>query len=76
MLFAYEAPVTSSFTMSTVRTPLDIGFYDRSGRLVDRLLMTPCRFSDADCPSYRASGEYKYAIETLPGDLPRGDLSG
>jgi uncharacterized membrane protein (UPF0127 family) len=76
MLFVFDDSTSTAFTMSTVRTPLDIGFYDGEGRRVDRLRMQPCRFSESQCPLYRANGAFVYAIETLPGDLPRGELSG
>jgi uncharacterized membrane protein (UPF0127 family) len=74
MLFAYLEPVTFSFTMSTVPVALDIGFYDAHGRLVTKLRMEPCAGSDQECPSYRADDEFRYALETLAGDLPRGRL--
>ncbi|HEY8217586.1 MAG TPA: DUF192 domain-containing protein [Acidimicrobiia bacterium] len=76
MLFVFDAPTSTPFTMSTVRTPLDIGFYAADGHAVDRLRMEPCRFAASDCPLYRADGSFSYAIETLPGDLPFGRLSG
>jgi uncharacterized protein len=75
MLFAFEGPSSTGFTMSTVRTPLAIGFYGADGQPVDRLRMEPCRFSESRCPLYHARGEFSYAIETLPGDLPRGRLT-
>ena len=74
MLFAYTEDTLTSFTMSTVPVPLEIGFYDASGRVVDRLQMVPCEGTDADCPSYQPSGPFRYALETLEGDLPRGRL--
>jgi uncharacterized membrane protein (UPF0127 family) len=74
MLFAYDAPTATAFTMSTVPVPLDIGFYDARGRRVDKLRMEPCDGSDADCPLYSADGEFTYALETLAGDLPKGRL--
>jgi len=76
MLFVFDAPSRSAFTMSTVPVPLDIGFYDASGKVVDRLLMKPCPDAQSSCPLYRATGEFSYALETLKGDLPDGDLSG
>ncbi len=60
--------------MSTVRVPLDIGFYDARGRVVDHLRMEPCAGSDAECPSYEAHGRFTYALETLAGDLPEGRI--
>ena len=74
MLFAFPSPSTVGFTMSTVPVPLDIGFYDASGRVVDRLRMTPCAGTDQTCPVYRARGPFSYALETLAGRLPPGRL--
>lgn len=77
MLFVFGGPTQSSFTMSDVPVPLDIGFYDAAGRPVDRLLMQPCPDrSVSECPSYRSRGPYRYAVETLEGELPAGALSG
>ena len=76
MLFVFDAPTATAFTMSTVKTPLDIGFYDGRGRVVDRLQMQPCPLtSEALCARYQPSGSFSYALETLPGDLPHGRLA-
>ena len=76
MLFVFDGPTSSFFTMSDVPVPLDIGWYDAAGRLVDRTLMRPCpQRSPADCPVYQSKGAYRYALETLGGDLPDGSLS-
>ena len=75
MLFVFGAPTSTSFTMSTVPVPLDIGFYDAEGKVVDRLLMKPCPAAQAKCPLYTSSGPFTYALETLEGDLPAGPLS-
>lgn len=74
MVFAFDAPTGTGFTMSTVPVALDIGFYDSSGRVVDRIRMEPCAGSEAECPVYRASGPFVYALETLADELPRGRL--
>jgi len=74
MLFVFDEPTATTFTMSTVPVALDIGFYDSSGRVVDRLSMEPCAGSEAECPVYRASGPFVYALETLADELPRGRL--
>jgi uncharacterized membrane protein (UPF0127 family) len=75
MLFVFEGPTSSSFTMSDVPVPLDIGWYDAAGRPVDRTLMQPCpRRSPAECPVYQSKGAYRYALETLGGDLPSGAI--
>lgn len=77
MLFVFGGPTQSSFTMSDVPVPLDIGWYDAAGRPVDRLVMQPCPGrSVTECPSYRSRGPYRYAVETLQGGLPGGALSG
>ncbi len=75
MLFVFDAPTSTSFTMSTVPVALQIGFYDANGRLVDRLVMDPCDDVQSRCPLYSADGPFTYALETLEGDLPEGDLS-
>jgi uncharacterized membrane protein (UPF0127 family) len=77
MLFVFGTTIQGSFTMSTVPVPLDIGFYDASGRPVDRLVMQPCPDRPvSECPSYRSRAPYDYALETLEGQLPAGGLSG
>jgi uncharacterized membrane protein (UPF0127 family) len=76
MLFVFDGPTSTSFTMSTVKAPLAIGFYDRRGRVVDRLRMEPCPLtSEARCARYTPTGEFSYALETLVGDLPHGRLA-
>ncbi len=75
MLFVYEEPVQVAFTMSTVPVRLDIAFYDARGRVVTRLRMEPCTGSELECPLYPPEHEFRYALETLAGDLPRGRLS-
>lgn len=74
MLFVFDDPTSTSFTMSTVPVPLDIGFYDESGRRVAQLRMEPCAGAESECPSYSAGAEFRYALETLAGDLPDGRL--
>jgi uncharacterized membrane protein (UPF0127 family) len=76
MLFVFDEPTSSSFTMSDVPVPLDIGWYDSAGRPVDRLRMQPCPDrSVSECPAYSSRGSYSYAVETLGGELPNGALS-
>lgn len=76
MLFVFPSDTSTAFTMSTVPVSLDIGFYDASGSVVDRLLMKPCAGTDATCPRYVAKGLFRYALETTAGRLPRGALAG
>lgn len=74
MLFVYPGATTATFTMSTVPVALDIAFYDSDGRVVRRLRMKPCAGSDSTCPGYPSGGGFRFALETLGGDLPRGRL--
>jgi hypothetical protein len=76
MLFVFDKPTDTAFTMSTVPVILDIGFYDARGRVVDRLRMEPCPDAESDCPLYQPDGEFTYALETLADGLPRGRLTG
>jgi uncharacterized membrane protein (UPF0127 family) len=75
MLFVFDEPTSSGFTMSDVPVPLDIGWYDAKGQPVDRTLMQPCpQRSPAECPVYTSKGAYRFALETLGGDLPGGAI--
>ena len=62
------------FTMSGVKFPLTIGFYDESGLRVDAVDMETCSGSDSSCPSYGSKGDFRTAIETPNGKLPDGPL--
>lgn len=73
-LFVYGDLVDVHFTMASVPVPLDIAFYDGAGRVVDRLRMRPCAGTDQTCPVYGARRSFRYALETLAGHLPPGDL--
>ncbi len=63
------------FTMSDVRFPLTIGFYDESGLRVDAVDMEKCSGVDGECPSYGSKGGFRTAIETPKGKLPDGPLT-
>jgi uncharacterized membrane protein (UPF0127 family) len=75
MLFVFDEPVDTSFTMSTVRVPLEIGFYSSDGSPVSRRHMKPCPHAEAGCPDYHAGAQFVFALETLGGKLPSGALS-
>jgi uncharacterized membrane protein (UPF0127 family) len=62
------------FTMSGVKFPLTIGFYDESGLRVDAVDMETCSGTDSTCPSYGSKGDFRTAIETPKGKLPDGPL--
>jgi uncharacterized membrane protein (UPF0127 family) len=63
------------FTMSDVKFPLTIGFYDEAGLRVDRVDMETCSGADGQCPSYGSQGGFRTAIETPKGKLPDGPLT-
>lgn len=72
MLFVFQGPSDSAFTMSGVTVPLDIAFFGADGARNSTRLMKPCPKAEPECPVYRADGAYEYAIETLKGQLPAG----
>jgi uncharacterized protein len=74
MLFVSPVASSSAFTMSGTRVPLDIAWYDADGRRSNAAEMVPCRGEIADCPLYRPGSPWRFALETLHGDLPSGDL--
>jgi uncharacterized membrane protein (UPF0127 family) len=74
MLFVFDGDTTTAFTMAGVPAPLDIAFFDDSGRRVDRLRMEPCAGTDVSCPLYEASDAFRYVLETAAGEMPPGSL--
>lgn len=75
MVFLFEQPVMAAFTMSEVRIPLTIGFYDDTGMRVDALDMEPCPSgSSAECPRYESKSAFRNALEVGRGQLPEGAL--
>lgn len=67
MLFVFDDEVTNSFTMRDVTLPLEIGFFDGNGSLIDTQQMVPCLTDE--CPSYVAAAPFRWAIETFPGGI-------
>jgi uncharacterized membrane protein (UPF0127 family) len=63
------------FTMSGVKFPLTIGFYNESGLRVDATDMELCPGNDGECPSYGSKEPFNTAIETPKGKLPEGPLT-
>lgn len=67
MLFEWDELVTGQFWMKDTLMPLDIVFFDASGRQVGSASMTPC---EADpCPRYGSDGAYRWALETAVGAI-------
>jgi uncharacterized membrane protein (UPF0127 family) len=76
MLFVFQGPTDSAFTMAGVTTPLQIAFYGNDGVRDSGQLMQPCPDkAESECPVYRADGPYQYAIETFKGKLPSGSVA-
>jgi uncharacterized membrane protein (UPF0127 family) len=76
MLFVFEGPTDVGFTMSTVPVPLEIGFFSPDGTRTSQQHMLPCPKAENACPVYRAGQPFEFALETLNGKLPSGDLAG
>jgi uncharacterized membrane protein (UPF0127 family) len=68
MVFRFDEPATTPFTMSRTLIPLSIAWFDASGALVDQAEMTPCPEA-IDCPSYQSDRPYLYALEVAQGGL-------
>lgn len=75
MLFVFNGSVDGAFTMSRTKVDLDGGFYADDGARIDRIRMTPCIGTDAECPKYRSRAPYRFALETLTGHFPDGKLA-
>ncbi len=69
MVFRYERDTVTPFWMRGTRLPLDIAFYDATGRHVGGASMLPCPddVSDLECPRYGAGAPYRLAIEVPAG---------
>ena len=76
MLFVFQGPTETAFTMSRVDDPLDIAFFNEDGTRNATRAMKPCPDkADNECPIYRADGQYAFAVETKPGQLPSGSIT-
>jgi hypothetical protein len=68
MVFVFEQDFSGGFWMKNTLIPLDIAFFDAGGVFVDGFRMEPCVTDE--CPSYRPSGSYRYALEMAAGSMP------
>jgi uncharacterized protein len=66
MLFVFPEPTTGGFWMRNTLVPLRIVFYNRHGRKVRELTMTPC--TSAPCRTYYPGRTYRYALELRAAD--------
>lgn len=76
MLFEWDTMGNRGFTMSGVRFPLTIGFYDDAGTRVDAVDMEPCPDGAEQCPTYSSRSPFRNALEVARGQLPEGPLGG
>jgi uncharacterized membrane protein (UPF0127 family) len=65
MLFVFDDPVATSFTMRDVPIDLDVGFFDETGTLFEVRMMTACEA--APCPSYETGRPVSAALERPAG---------
>jgi len=65
MLFVFDDDTDAGFWMKDTLIPLDVAFFTVDGGFVDLLSMVPC--VDDPCPTYHASGPYRYALEADSG---------
>ncbi len=75
MVFVSPSEVASAFTMSGTNVALDIAWFRTDGTRGDDAQMVPCRGTVAQCPRYDPQTRWRFALETLHGDLPSGDLA-
>ena len=66
MLFVFRRDTTGSFWMKNTLVPLTIVFFDREGKRVRRMSMTPCRRDP--CPLYSPRRTYRFALELRASD--------
>ncbi len=69
MIFQYPRPSTGAFWMKNTLIPLDIAFYNASGRILRIMQMKPCRVEA--CPVYDPEVSYRGALEVNAGSFRR-----
>ena len=61
MVFYFPADTERGFWMKDTEMPLQIGFFDKSKKLLESVTMEPC--SRPRCPVFSPRGEYRYVLE-------------
>jgi uncharacterized protein len=72
MVFVFPAATRGGFWMRNTLIPLDIAFYDRNGRILRILTMTPCRRDP--CRIYDPRVVYRGALEVNAGAFRRWNV--
>jgi hypothetical protein len=67
MAFLFGGPTSTGFWMKDTLIPLDVAFWDGTGRVVTTFTMTPCR--TGSCPVYQPTATYVDAVEMNAGLL-------
>jgi len=76
MVFVYANDTDVRFTMANTPLPLDISFFDKNGKPVDRTQMTPCPTgTDETCPIYGSKRRFRYALEQAAGAAGGGAIA-
>jgi uncharacterized membrane protein (UPF0127 family) len=65
MLFVFPHAQNAPFWMKDTRIPLDAGFLDTQGRLLEVISMPPC--TRDPCPLYAPHSAYRYVLEMRAG---------
>lgn len=67
MLFIFPADTRTGFWMRDTSLPLSIAWFAADGTFVSAADMEPCH--TANCPTYTATAQYRYALEVAQGKL-------
>ena len=70
MVFRFDRDVDTAFHMRDTPLPLSIAWFDSNGVFISSADMEPC-LGQEECPAYRATRPYRYAIEVPRGTLAR-----
>ncbi|MGR3913103.1 MAG: DUF192 domain-containing protein [Gammaproteobacteria bacterium] len=65
ILFRFDAPLATRFHMHNVHAPLDIGFFDARGVLLQSMVMRP--YADGAEVLYAPMRKFQYALEARAG---------
>lgn len=67
MLFSFPTDTSVAFWMKDTPMPLSIVWFDGTGSFVSSTDMQPCPAGTRSCPTYRAAGPYRTALEVPLG---------
>ena len=73
ILFRFDTPVPAQFHMNNVHAPLDIGFFDERGVLLQSMVMHP--YAGGEEVLYAPMRPFQYALEAREGFFAEKNLS-